>query len=93
MSYVVKYNRNNHQTARFRQEDSHTTQQYTILNRTPDQTVIKQLILLVNSLMRNKVANLALKPSVQELLSQPMDEALDNVQSDKCIFAETLDSW
>ncbi|KAG7171954.1 hypothetical protein Hamer_G000906 [Homarus americanus] len=45
--------------------------------------------------VRNKVSNLVVKRSAEELLTrlEPIAEAQDKVQSDKCTIAEAVDIW
>ncbi len=49
----------------------------------------------IDTEVRNKVSNLGLKRSAEELLDwlQPITKTLDEVQSDKCTIAEAVDVW
>ena len=49
----------------------------------------------IDTEVRNKVSNLDLKRSAEELLDrlQPIAKALDEVQSDKCTIAQAVDVW
>ncbi len=108
--YIVKYFRNNHYAlARYRQEGGQRlvmpqdTRWNTMCN------CLKMYVKNWPTLMkiceadrekidvkvREKVANLSLKRSAEDLLGrlEPIAVALDKVQSDKCTIAEAVDIW
>lgn len=107
---VVKYFRNNHYAAaRYRQEGGQclVMPQDTRWNTMSDclKVYINNWPILmkicevnreaIDTEVRNKVSNLGLKRSAEELLDrlQPIAKALDEVQSDKCTIAQAVDVW
>lgn len=108
--HVVKYFRNNHYAAaRYRQEGGQclVMPQDTRWNTMSDclkAYITNWPILMkiceinreaIDTEVRNKVSNLGLKHSAEELLDrlQPIAKALDEVQSDKCTIAQAVDVW
>ena len=108
--YVVKYFRNNHYaSARYRQEGGQClvmpqdTRWNTMCNCL--KIYIKNWPALmkicevdrekIDIKVRDKVSNLSLKRSAEDLLArlEPIAVALDKVQSDKCTIAEAVDIW
>lgn len=110
IAYVVKYFRNNHYAlARYRQEGGQRlvmpqdVRWNTMCNCL--KIYIKNWPTLIKICevdrekidvkVREKVANLSLKRSAEDLLGrlEPIAVALDKVQSDKCTIAEAVDIW